>query len=126
MTRKSTLLFWTVALLAAVIAVIPGVVAIAGGDGTRSNFPIPLPLRSIAGQTVSVQTGEPVASVGVTLVGHGVYQSQRSDGKGMFLFQNLPPGTYAIHANGGFPRKVGLGGYDVFVTLPVDSSGLAD
>jgi hypothetical protein len=43
----------------------------------------------------------------------------------MVLFQNLAPGTYAIRADGGSPRKVGLGGFDVFVTLPVDSSGLA-
>ncbi len=122
MTRKQRCLLACFAMMSAVMTLAMPLVAVKAstpGAG-RSQFPIPLPLRSVYGQTVSAQTGQPVPNVMVLLTGRGVTQSRQSDESGLFQFRNLPPGTYVIQAKGGFPRQVSVAGFDVFVTLQVD------
>ena len=118
--KKLASVFGCAAMFVALAAAVPHSFALVGDSGIQSTFPIPLPLRSIAGETISSSTGQPVGGVKVRLTGNGTSQSQRSDGNGQFLFAGLAPGSYVIQAGGGLPRKVNVGGYDVFITLHVD------
>jgi len=94
--------------------------AVAGTSGIRSTFPIPPLARTIAGVTISTQTGQAVAGAKVVLIGNRTTRMQKSDSNGWFQFDGLAPGTYMIQANGGPLVNVSVAGYDSFVTLLVD------
>lgn len=120
MKQNANIQLFGAAIIAMSLAIVPCGGASAVITDAESTFPIPPLLRSIHGETISAQSGLPVAGVKVMLTGRGMMQSQQSDASGQFRFDGLAPGSYQIRANGGAPVVVTVAGYDSFVTLLVD------
>ena len=120
MTQKRMPRLACTVMIVALGMIVPSVSHPAQAAGTRSHFPIPPLARTVAGVTVSAQTGQVFAGAKVVLTGNRTAQVTRSDSNGLFQFTGLAPGSYLVRANGGPFVSVTVAGYDSFITLLVD------